>query len=128
MNTALTIGTQIVIFALIAYSVAIITEQRKKTTTNLVLIFITAGVILDISATTFMILGSSNSPFTLHGLLGYSSLAAMLIDAFLLWMHRFRNGIEKETGRGLHLFSRFAYIWWILAFLTGGFIAMSKYM
>ncbi len=71
----------VVTLALISYSIAIITEQRKKLVVNRVLIFLTLGVVLDISATTMMIIVSENSPFTLHGILGYSSLTLMLIDA-----------------------------------------------
>lgn len=126
MNTLLSIGTKIVILALIAYSVAIITEQRRHRITNIVLGFMTAGIILDIAATTFMILGSSNSPFTPHGILGYSSLLAMLIDATLFWQYRLSRGSSVDVTRGLHFYSRLAYMWWILAFITGSVLVLSK--
>ena len=128
MNDLLILGTRIVIVALIAYSIAIITEQRKKKITNVVFIFISLGILLDIASTALMIMGSSNSPFTLHGILGYSSLTAMLIDAFLMWRHRFTKGPFVEVSRKLHLFSRIAYIWWLAAFVTGGLIAIIKYL
>jgi len=92
MNTTLIAGTRIVVLALIFYSVGIITEQRKRHITNLVLIALTIGIILDITATAFMIIGSPNSPFTLHGFLGYSALLAMLIDTILVWRFRMVNG------------------------------------
>lgn len=126
MNLSLILGTRIVILALIAYSVGIITEQRKQIVSNVVLGFLTAGIILDITATAFMIIGSSNTPFTLHGLLGYSSLAAMLVDTILIWRHRIRSGRTEKVGPGLHLYSRLAYIWWILAFITGGLLVLMK--
>ncbi len=124
MNTLLTLGTRIVVLALLAYSVAIITEQRKHKISNLVLWFISIGVLLDITATGFMIAGSPNTPFTFHGILGYSSLAAMLIDAILLWRYRMTHGTAAKVDRSLHLYSRVAYSWWILAFITGGAIAI----
>ena len=124
MNILLTFGTRIVVLALLAYSVAIITEQRKHKISNLVLWFISIGILLDITATGFMIAGSPNTPFTFHGVLGYSSLAAMLIDAILLWRYRLRNDADTIVGHSLHLYSRVAYIWWILAFVTGGAIAI----
>ncbi len=126
MNILLTFGTRIVVLALLAYSIAIITEQRKHRISNLVLWFISLGVVLDITATGFMIAGSSNTPFTVHGILGYSSLAAMLTDAVLLWRFRLKNGIDTAVSNGLHLYSRLAYVWWILAFITGGAIAFMK--
>ena len=122
MSTLLRIGTTIVIFALAAYSVAIFTEQRKKIISKTVLIFITLGVILDITATVFMILGSSKGAFTLHGFIGYSSLLGMSIDAILIWRQKSKNGINSVVPKGLHIYSRYAYIWWVMAFITGGLL------
>jgi hypothetical protein len=91
-----------------------------------VLIFITLGIILDVTATTFMILGSGNTPFTLHGFIGYSSLGAMLIDTVLIWKHRLKSGVSEEVSKRLHFYSRYAYIWWIIAFITGGLLVLFK--
>ena len=126
MNIMLTYGTRIVILALIAYSIAILTEQKKHRIPNMVLIFITLGIILDVTATVFMIIGSGNTPFTLHGWLGYSSLTAMFIDTLLIWRHRLKAGAEAKVSSSLHLYSRIAYIWWILAFITGGLLVLFK--
>ena len=63
-------AASIVTLALISYSIAILTEQRKKLVINRVLVFLTLGVVLDISATIMMIIVSENSPFTIHGILG----------------------------------------------------------
>ena len=126
MNIFSKIGAAIVILALISYSVAIIAEQIKKLILNRVLIFLTIGVILDVTATTFMIIGSKNGPFTLHGLLGYSSLAAMLIDTLLVWRFYTKNGSNTIVSEPLHIYSRVAYIWWILAFITGGMLVAMR--
>lgn len=122
MNLLLQTGTTIVFFALISYSIAIITEQRKGILTKNILIFLTLGVLLDITATTFMIMGSSKGGFTLHGFIGYSSLLAMSIDAILMWRLKSKSGFEAKVPRSLHLYSRYAYIWWVLAFITGGLL------
>lgn len=126
MNTYLQLGTSIVIFALAAYSIAIITEQRKKIINKTVLWFLTLGVCLDITATVFMIMGSSKGGFTLHGFIGYSSLLAMFIDAVLIWKQKAKNGINAQVPKGLHLYSRYAYTWWVLAFLTGGLLVVIR--
>jgi len=118
MKPVLIAGTVIVNLALISYSVGIITEQMKRRVTPRVLGFLTTGVDFDIIATACMIIGSENSPFTLHGILGYSSLTAMLVETALAWRHRLRSG-EVEVPRGLHLYSRLVYIWWLLAYVTG---------
>ncbi len=126
MNSLLVAGTRIVIIALLSYSIAIFTEQKKQIVNNVVLIFITLGIITDIIATAFMITGSNNSPFTPHGILGYSSLAAMLVDTILIWRHRIKNGKEAKVSTGLHKYSRYAYIWWVLAFITGAALVLFK--
>ena len=87
MNTLLTFGTRIVVLALASYTVAFILARKKKLSSPL-LVFQTLGLGLDITATVFMIAGSTNTPFTLHGVFGYSALAAMLIETFLLWKRR----------------------------------------
>jgi hypothetical protein len=122
MNPFIQAGTSIVIFALISYSIAIITEQKSGVISKKVLAFLSLGVILDIIATTFMIVGSSKSGFTLHGFIGYSSLTAMFIDAVLMWKFKIKTGFNSKVPRSLHLYSRYAYLWWVLAFITGGLL------
>jgi hypothetical protein len=119
MNIFSKIGATIVIFALASYSIAIITEQKKRLINRIVLVFLTIGVVLDIIATTFMIIGSSHGPFTLHGILGYSSLTAMLIDTILIWRFSHRNFPKTTVPKALHVYSLGAYLWWVAAFITG---------
>jgi hypothetical protein len=126
MNTYSMIGACIVIFALLAYSLSIITEQKKKLITPFVLRFLTAGIVLDITATIFMIIGSSNSAFTLHGILGYSSLTAMFIDTILIWRFYLKNKPMTLVTTNLHIYSRLAYIWWVIAFVTGLMLVIFK--
>ena len=124
MNPTLMTGSTIVTLALAAYSIAILTEQKIHIITKKVLTFLTIGIILDITATTFMIVGSTNSPFTVHGFIGYSALTLMLIDTILIWRFRFNNGLNAKVTDSIHLYSRIAYIWWVCAYFTGGIIAM----
>ncbi len=124
MNSLLQIGTTIVVLALLSYSIAIITEQRKKILRRRILVFLTLGVALDITATIFMILGSSKGGLTLHGFIGYSSLLGMFIDAVLIWRLKIKKGAYCPVPDGIHKYSRYAYIWWVLAFITGGILVM----
>ena len=126
MKTILILGTSIVNLALISYSIAVITELRKHALSKKVLVFLSVGLVLDITATILMIIGSENPAFTLHGLLGYSSLTGMLIDAILLWRLRFRNGVKSKVPNILHWYTRLAYIWWLMAYVTGALIVILK--
>ncbi|UCD63668.1 MAG: hypothetical protein JSW34_13135 [Candidatus Zixiibacteriota bacterium] len=122
MKPVLMAGMTIVIFALVSYSIGVITEQRRKLVTNLVLTFLTVGVSLDIIATVCMIIGSEAGAFTIHGVLGYSALTAMLIDTILVWRFRRANGPVRRTPRWLHLYSRAAYSWWVFVFISGSLL------
>jgi len=121
------IGSFVVIFALVFYSIGFAREQKKKLVTSRVLLFYTLGVIFDISATSLMILGSSKGLLTFHGFIGYSSLLGMSIDTFLLWKHHLKKGTDENVSKGLNLFSRVAYIWWVAAFITGGLLVALRH-
>jgi uncharacterized repeat protein (TIGR03987 family) len=114
----------VVTFALLFYSIGVLTEQRKSHLSKRVLLFVTAGVCCDVASTTLMIIGSGNIPFTIHGYLGYSALALMLIDTVRIWKFwKGPNGTEK-VPRNLHLYTRIAYCWWVIAYIAGAAISM----
>ena len=127
MNIFPMIGSFVVILALVFYSIGFAKEQKKKLVTSRVLLFYTLGVIFDISATTLMILGSSKGMLTIHGFIGYSSLLGMSIDTFLLWKHNLRKGTDEHVSKGLNLYSRISYIWWVMAFITGGVLVALRH-
>jgi len=119
MKPILIAGSSIVTLALISYSIAFFRVHKLKRLTRNILLFQSLGLILDITATTLMIIGSSNGPFTLHGLIGYSSLTLMIFETVFFWIRR----DELSLPAGLNIFSKTAYIWWILAYITGALIA-----
>ncbi len=124
MNPGLIRAVAVVTVALVFYSVGVITEQRKHAVTRPVLFFLTVGVILDITSTTLMIINSGNIPLTVHGIIGYTALTVMLIDAILIWRHRRKNGGNRVSPR-LHLYTRIAYGWWVIAYIAGAIISMT---
>ena len=83
---------------------------------------------LDISATMLMILGSTKGLLTFHGVLGYSALLGMGVDGFLLWKHNLKKGMEEKVNKNLNLYSRIAYGWWVVAFITGGLMVAVSHM
>lgn len=124
MNPVLLVGTIVVNLALVSYAVGIIGEQRSHRVSSRVLTFLVIGVVLDVIATACMIAGSSHGPFTTHGVLGFSSLAAMLSETGFAWRHRKANG-DGVVPVWLHRWSRVAFGWWLVAYLTGALLVMS---
>lgn len=119
------IAVTLVTLALIAYTVGTVSQQRSRRITEGVTGFLTVGVLLDIVATIFMILGSGKV-VSLHGLLGYSALAGMLTEVVIAWRWRTSRGDAPITG-GMALYSKVAYGYWVLAFLSGGLlVGMSR--
>ena len=122
MKTASMIGSTVVTFALLSYSIGFFKERRDRFISRGVLTFFTIGVFFDITATVLMILGSSKGMLTVHGVIGYSSLAGMLTETSLLWKQFLRSGQDSAISKNLHLYSGIAYIWWVIAYITGGLL------
>ena len=95
MSPILVTGTIIVNLALLSYAIGVITEQRSHRVSAATLNWLRIGVVLDITATVCMIAGSSSGPFTPHGFLGFSSLAAMIVETSLAWKHRSTSGARR---------------------------------
>lgn len=120
------IGAIIITLALLSYGIGNISVQRFKVVTPGVLIFISLGVLLDLIAVTFMILGSKKSPFSLHGILGYSAILTMLTDFILIWRTYLQNGWDSAISKPVIIYSRFAYAWWVIAYITGSLLVIWK--
>ncbi len=122
MNSILIKAVITVTIALLFYSLGVFIEQRTGQVSKKVLIFMTIGVILDMSSTALMIIGSRKIPITVHGFIGYSALIAMLIDTILIWRFWRKNGIS-HVSRSLNIYTRLAYAWWVIAYIAGAIIA-----
>jgi hypothetical protein len=112
-----------VTLAMILSAIGIVKEQRARRASGAVRAFLTLGVTFDISATALMVIATGSFAATLHGALGYSALALMFVDTVLLWRHWAAHRLA-DVPRGLHLFSRFAYLYWVVAYFTGAALVM----
>jgi len=119
-------GIIFVHIALILYTLFIIFENRKQKTTKSVLVFIILAVIFDITATICMMIGTTRTYFTFHGIMGYIGLLLMVTDAFLLWKYKSKYGSEILISKSLNIFSKIAYVWWIIAFITGVLVSIFR--
>jgi len=113
-----------VTLALVLYTIGSTKERRARRVTAGVRGFLAAGVGCDVAATALMVLATGRQGFTTHGVLGYSALAAMAIDTVLLWRHAARAGDAPVPPR-LHAYSRIAYLYWVVAYVTGAALVMA---
>ena len=117
-------GVILIHIAVVLYTIFIIKETKYKRATTSLLKFITTAVVFDILATGCMMIGTAKEYFTLHGILGYTALFLMIIDTILIWRHKINKGSEEHFSTGLDRYSKFAYVIWILAFITGEYLAI----
>lgn len=127
MNPISLTGAFVITFSLLSYGIGSISLMRFKLVSTGVLVYITTGVILDTIGAVLMIIATSRSPFTLHGLLGFSGLLVMLVNALLLWRYFRKNGSEKRVSRSLLLYSKLAYLWWMIAYILGSLLIIWRF-
>ena len=124
MSHVIIAGVILIHIAFILYSVFIYKEHKYKRATKGVVGFITVAVAFDISATVCMMIGTAEKYFTLHGVLGYTALAVMVIDAIFIWRHKTKYGSEVPFSETLNRNSKLGYILWLFAFFTGELLAI----
>jgi uncharacterized repeat protein (TIGR03987 family) len=124
LNPTLTKAVVVVTFALIFYTIGVITEQRSSLISRRVLLFLSLGVVFDISSTALMIVGSRKIPITVHGFIGYSALLLMLIETVLMWIFWKRHN-KEQVSAAVNVYTKFAYGWWVIAYIAGAVIAMT---
>lgn len=126
MPTVIIAGVVFIWIALILYTVFITKAHKHRRATKGVARFILAAVIFDISATACMMIGATERHFTFHGVLGYTALVVMVIDATFIWKHKRKYGSEVPFSDALNRNSKLGYILWLLAFTTGMVMAYAK--
>ena len=120
------VGIFFVHIALILYTLFIIYESKNQKTTKSVIALITSAVIFDILATSCMMIGTTRTYFTFHGIMGYIGLLLMIVDAVLLWKFKIKHGMETIISKSLNSFSKIAYIWWMIAYITGVIVSIFR--
>lgn len=123
MSPVLIVAIVAVNLALASYTVATWRlHDRPVSRRNLCML--STGVFFDVVATACMIISSPNSPFAVHGFMGYSALLAMLIDAILLW-RLWSTAPQAAVPKSLAVYSKIAYGWWVVVYITGAILFAS---
>jgi len=115
-----------VTLALVLYSLGTFAERRRSRADGVVLGLLTAGVSFDTLATALMIAATGSLAPSLHGVLGYSALALMLVHVIALWRHRARAGSAELSPR-LRGYGLIAYAYWVIAYFAGAALVMAAH-
>jgi hypothetical protein len=124
MNFLAVVGAFIITLSLLSYGIGIIAVVRFKIVTPGILVFLTLGVILDFIAVIMMIINSEKSMFSLHGLLGYSAMLTMIINVILVWRCYLKNGFDSVISNPVIVYSKIAYAWWLITYITGSILVI----
>lgn len=123
MKPILIAAVIIVHLALLFYSIAILHQVRSRTFSKLLMATLSLGLLFDVVSTVCMVIGSGKG-YTLHGFIGYSSLACMMADTIASWRRVSRFGIGSPVPALFNRWSVAAYVYWICAYITGALIVM----
>ncbi len=124
MNILSLIGALVITLSFLSYGIGSITLQRFKVLSPGILVFITIGVLLDIVAIAFMIAGAGKIKFSLHSILGFTATFTMMVNLLLVLRLYEQKGMRAGISRSLFNFSRIAYFWWVIAYLTGSLLVL----
>lgn len=124
MNPISLVGAFVITLSLLAYGIGTITLQRFRLVSREVLVFLTAGLVLDVVASVLMIIGSRSTPFTIHGILGYSAILVMAVDVYFVWMEYVKNGIDVVARKKTLWYAKYAYGWWVIAYISGSMLVL----
>jgi hypothetical protein len=80
--------------------------------------------LLDVVAVTFMVVGSAKSIFSPHGILGYLAMLTMIINLVLIWRLYLKNGFDSIINNSVVFYSKIAYLWWLIAYITGSVLVI----
>ena len=113
------IGAFIMTLAFLAYGLGSITLERFRIVGNVVLIFMTLGILFEATAIILMMMGSDNTGLNLHMLVGAFAFMLLLVNSGWSWLVYIRKGIDAPVSKSLLLYTKTAYFVWVLSYLSG---------
>ncbi len=124
MNPLAIIGAFVITLSFLAYGIGSISLVRFKMIGRIVLVFLTMGIIFDVTAITLMAIGSTGEPYTLHSLVGAMAFLVMLVNTVWCWSVFIRRGIDSKARNKHIIYTKAAYLFWVLAYLAGSIIVI----
>jgi uncharacterized repeat protein (TIGR03987 family) len=125
MPIMLVFATLFISLALVFYSIGVWAERLSRILKPWHVAVFWAGFVCDTTGTTLMgIIARGGQPNVLHAVSGVSAIVLMLFHA--VWASFvIRRGHEKAKRR-FHTFSLFVWLVWLVPYLSGMIMAMSR--
>ncbi len=124
MNPISMAGAFIMTMSLLAYGLGSISLLQFKVVSPGVLLFFTIGVSLNIVSIALMIVAFNGIPFSIHSIWGCSAFLVMFVDVMLIWRLYLKGKINAPVGEKFLLYSKIAYVWWLVFYLAGSLLVI----
>lgn len=119
MNPISVIGAFIMTLAFLAYGIGSVTLERFRIVGNIVLIFMSLGILFEIAAISLMIIGSQTGGNPIHVWTGTISFFLFVVNTAWVWLIYLRKGIDAGVGKPLVNYTKTAFFIWVVAYLAG---------
>lgn len=119
MDLHAVVGAFIITLAFFAYGIGSVTLERFRLIGSVVLIFLSLGVLFEVIAILLMAVGGKSTINPLHMIIGSGAFLLMLVNTIWAWFTYFKSGIDAPVKRSLLFYTKFAYLLWVIAYLSG---------
>jgi len=126
MKPIILVGTVAITLSLILYSIGMVRALRKQLITKNITLLLTIGLVSELVAVSCMSIGSTKPITTPHGLIGLAGILIMLSIVGLSWKSIIQKSNNNTLSGNLYFYYLFAYVLWIIAYLTGAIMGMSN--
>ncbi|MCK3683440.1 hypothetical protein [Maribellus sp. YY47] len=109
----------IMTLAFLAFGIGSVSLERFKIIGTIVLVFFTTGFLFNAAAVLLMVLLIPSSLLSTNGLIMFSSFTIMLVDTVWVWARYLKNGIDSDVSKGIVLYTKIAFLVWVLNYLWG---------
>lgn len=119
MDPVILVISLIMTLAFLAFGVGSVTLERFKIIGTLVLVSFSLGFLFNATAILLMIILLPDSLLSTNGLIMFCSFSIMLVDTIWAWAVYLKRGIDSRVSRAMVLYTKIAFLVWVLNYLWG---------
>jgi uncharacterized repeat protein (TIGR03987 family) len=124
MTPELVLATVLIILALVCYSIGVWSERIAGRLKPWHIVFFCLGLIFDTTGTGIMMGAAGGLTSDIHGVTGVAAILLMIVHA--VWATVVLARHDERAIRNFHKFSVVVWTIWLVPFLTGIFLPMTR--